>query len=167
MDAKTGKVIWSNNTGGTVYGGLSVSNGCIYIGNGYKRNLLRFYFNGSSWMQQQSLCSSPQHFCLLNFTATTDSDVNTKQAAQKWPNHVRDLCNRRYTNKEKKISPETETVSKLHLKWKFYARGDISVTPAIVNDTIYFPSWNGNLYAVKASDGITCLEEEHAEAHWL
>ncbi|KAK1562305.1 hypothetical protein Q3G72_009854 [Acer saccharum] len=108
MDAKTGKVIWSNKTG-----------------------------------------------------------VNTKQAAQKWPNHVGDLCNRRYTNKEKKISPETETVSKLHLKWKFYARGDISVTPAIVNDTIYFPSWNGNLYAVTASDGITCLEEEHAEAHWL
>ncbi|KAI9153649.1 hypothetical protein LWI28_014480 [Acer negundo] len=90
-------------------------------------------------------------FCLLTFTATTDSDVITKQAAQNWPNHGGDLNNRRYANKEKKISPET--VSKLHLKWKFYAGGDISVTPAIFNDTIYFPSWNGNLYAVKASDG--------------
>ncbi|KAK1563712.1 hypothetical protein Q3G72_031618 [Acer saccharum] len=100
MNAKTGKVLWSYNTGGTVYGGMSVI---------------------------------------------------TKQAAQNWPNHGGDLYNRRYANKEKKISPET--VSKLHLKWKFYTGGDISVTPAIFNDTIYFPSWNGNIYAVKASDG--------------
>ncbi|KAK0583860.1 hypothetical protein LWI29_004146 [Acer saccharum] len=35
MNAKTGKVLWSYDTGGTVYGGMSVSNGCIYIGNGY------------------------------------------------------------------------------------------------------------------------------------
>ncbi|KAK2647737.1 hypothetical protein Ddye_015226 [Dipteronia dyeriana] len=57
----------------------------------------------------------------------------------------------RYANKEKRISPET--VTKLQLKWKFYAGGDISVTPAIFIDTIYFPTWNGNLYAVKSSDG--------------
>ncbi|KAH7554055.1 hypothetical protein JRO89_XS12G0102900 [Xanthoceras sorbifolium] len=113
INAKTGSVLWSYYTGGTVYGGMSVSNGCIYIGNGYT--------------------------------------VNTKQAAQNWPNHGGDLYNRRYANKEKKISPET--VSKLHLRWKFYAGGDISVTPAIFNGTVYFPSWNGNLYAVKASDG--------------
>ncbi|KAI9153273.1 hypothetical protein LWI28_008683 [Acer negundo] len=112
MNAKTGKVMWSYDTGGTVYGGMLVSNGCIYIGNGYI--------------------------------------VNTKQAAQNWPNHGGDSYNRRYANKEKKISPKT--MSKLHLKWKFYAGDDISVTPAIFNDTIYFPSWNGNLYAVKASD---------------
>ncbi|KAK0585958.1 hypothetical protein LWI29_036965 [Acer saccharum] len=35
MNAITGKVLWSYDTGGTVYGGMSVSNGCIYIGNGY------------------------------------------------------------------------------------------------------------------------------------
>ncbi|KAK1563908.1 hypothetical protein Q3G72_035022 [Acer saccharum] len=57
---------------------------------------------------------------------------------------------RRYANKEKKISHEA--MAKLQLKWKFYAGGDISVTPAIFNDTIYFPTWNGNLNAVKASD---------------
>ncbi|KAK4834284.1 hypothetical protein QYF36_020252 [Acer negundo] len=102
MNAKTGKVMWSYDTGGTVYGGIN-----------------------------------------------TRRHVNTKQAAQNWPNHGGDSYNRRYAN-EKKISPKT--MSKLHLKWKFYAGDDISVTPAIFNDTIYFPSWNGNLYAVKASD---------------
>lgn len=68
-----------------------------------------------------------------------------------WLNHGGDLYNRRYANKEVKISPET--VSNLSLNWKFYAGGDVSVTPAIFNGTLYFPSWNGNIYAVKASDG--------------
>ncbi|KAK9925116.1 hypothetical protein M0R45_033455 [Rubus argutus] len=36
MNAKTGKILWSYDTGATVYGGISVSNGCIYLGNGYK-----------------------------------------------------------------------------------------------------------------------------------
>ncbi|KAK1563324.1 hypothetical protein Q3G72_026015 [Acer saccharum] len=97
MNAITGKVLWSYDTGGTVYGGIS-------------------------WMLQQSLCSSPQHFLSAHhhtITATTDSDVNTKQVAQNWPNHGGDLYNRRYANKEKKISPKI--MSKLHLKWKFYA----------------------------------------------
>ncbi|KAK0583717.1 hypothetical protein LWI29_001960 [Acer saccharum] len=62
--------------------------------------------------------------------------VNTKQVAQNWPNHGGDLYNRRYANKEKKISPKT--MSKLHPKWKFYAGGDISVTPAIFSDTVLF-----------------------------
>ncbi|MBA0842079.1 hypothetical protein Goarm_001925, partial [Gossypium armourianum] len=54
MDAKSGEILWSiadpsnsrvsgpvtiaNGTGATVYGGMSVSNGCIYVGNGYKVN---------------------------------------------------------------------------------------------------------------------------------
>ncbi|KAL6139713.1 hypothetical protein ACLB2K_058015 [Fragaria x ananassa] len=36
MDAKTGKILWSYVTGATVYGGMSISNGCVYIGNGYR-----------------------------------------------------------------------------------------------------------------------------------
>ncbi|KAK9272475.1 hypothetical protein L1049_002848 [Liquidambar formosana] len=57
----------------------------------------------------------------------------------------------RYANKETKISPAT--ASNLRLKWKFYAGKDITATPAIFNGTIYFPSWNGYIYAVKALDG--------------
>ncbi|KAK3227586.1 hypothetical protein Dsin_007448 [Dipteronia sinensis] len=54
-------------------------------------------------------------------------------------------------SKETKINPKT--VSKLSLKWEFYAGKDISAIPAIFNGTLYFPSWNGDNYAVKASDG--------------
>ncbi|KAK1572110.1 hypothetical protein Q3G72_027755 [Acer saccharum] len=112
MNAKTGKVLWSYDTGGTVYGEMSVRNGCIYIGNGYTTK------NSKSLHFQKPL------------------KVNTKQVAQNWPNHGGDLYNRRYANKEKKISPKT--MSKLHPKWKFYAGGDISVTPAIFSDTVLF-----------------------------
>ena len=68
-----------------------------------------------------------------------------------WLNHGGDLFNRRFASEERKISPET--VHKLALKWKFYTGDDVSATPAIFNGTIYFPSRNGNIYAVKEDDG--------------
>ncbi|GAB4830265.1 hypothetical protein Ancab_019905 [Ancistrocladus abbreviatus] len=70
---------------------------------------------------------------------------------QDWLNHGGDLGNRRHASKETKISPKT--VSKLHLKWKFDAGKDITATPSIYEGTIYFPSWDGYLYALKASNG--------------
>lgn len=36
MNAKTGKLLWSHDSGATIYGGVSISDGCIYLGNGYK-----------------------------------------------------------------------------------------------------------------------------------
>ena len=61
------------------------------------------------------------------------------------------MYNTRNANKETKISPKT--ASELRLKWRFHAGKDITATPAILNGTLYFPSWNGYLYAVKAADG--------------
>lgn len=78
--------------------------------------------------------------------------VQKQKAPQQWLNHGGDLYNRRYATKELKIS--TETVSSLSLKWQFYAGADVSVTPAIFYDTLYFPSWNGLIYAVNASNGL-------------
>lgn len=36
INGKTGEIVWSYETGSTVFGGMSVSDGCIYFGNGYK-----------------------------------------------------------------------------------------------------------------------------------
>ncbi|OAY29858.2 polyvinylalcohol dehydrogenase [Manihot esculenta] len=92
---------------------------------------------------------------LQTTTSTADSygywPGKEHNPTQNWLNHGGDIYNRRYADKETKISPQT--VSKLKLKWEFYAGKDISATPAIFNGTLYFPSWNGYLYAVKASDG--------------
>ncbi|XP_021818948.1 uncharacterized protein LOC110760903 [Prunus avium] len=91
---------------------------------------------------------------LFNFsllTSTASGANSHEKATQNWLNHGGDLYNRRYAHRETKLSPKT--VSKLSLKWEFYAGKDISATPAIFDGTLYFPSWNGFIYAVKASDG--------------
>ncbi|KAJ0483577.1 putative polyvinyl alcohol dehydrogenase (cytochrome) [Helianthus annuus] len=77
--------------------------------------------------------------------------IQTSAKPTDWTNHGGDLQNRRYAYGETKISPKT--VANLRLKWKFVAGKDITATPAIYNNTIYFPSWNGNIYALNASDG--------------
>ncbi|GAB4830263.1 hypothetical protein Ancab_019903 [Ancistrocladus abbreviatus] len=94
---------------------------------------------------------------LINFLATISLILVTANLghgshdAQDWLNHGGDLRNRRHASKETKISPKT--VSKLYLKWKFDAGRDITATPAIYKGNLYFPSWEGYLYALKASNG--------------
>ncbi|KAK4380464.1 hypothetical protein RND71_002326 [Anisodus tanguticus] len=41
MDASTGKILWTYNTAATIYGGVSVSYGCVYVGHGYSVGLAR------------------------------------------------------------------------------------------------------------------------------
>ncbi|KAG8501574.1 hypothetical protein CXB51_003842 [Gossypium anomalum] len=84
-------------------------------------------------------------FCLLSLLASTAA------ASNDWLNHGGNLLNRRFVDKETKISPGT--ASRLRLKWKFNAGRDISATPAIFDGTLYFPSWDGYIYAIKASNG--------------
>lgn len=62
------------------------------------------------------------------------------------------MYNRRYAYGEKKIS--RWTASRLKQKWEFKAGKDITATPAIFAGVLYFPSWNGNIYAVRAKDGV-------------
>ncbi|XP_043694423.1 polyvinylalcohol dehydrogenase-like [Telopea speciosissima] len=92
-------------------------------------------------------------FFLLTFT--------TSAANSNWLNHGGDIYNRRYAKEETEISPRT--VSKLQLKWKFYAGKDITATPAVYDETLYFPSWNGHIYAVKADDGSLVWEKNLEE----
>ncbi|KAL3501357.1 hypothetical protein ACH5RR_035806 [Cinchona calisaya] len=64
---------------------------------------------------------------------------------------IGDLTNRRNAVGELLINPTT--VRFLRLKWRFIAGFDISATPAVANGVVYFPSWNGYLYAVRADNG--------------
>lgn len=68
-----------------------------------------------------------------------------------WLNHGSDITNDRKAEGEALISPRT--ASRLRLRWKFLAGRDITATPAIANGVAYFPSWDGNLYAVNAFNG--------------
>jgi polyvinyl alcohol dehydrogenase (cytochrome) len=44
-------------------------------------------------------------------------------------------------------------ISTLTTKWAFTTSGDVSATPAVDTDTVYFPDWGGNLYAVDKLTG--------------
>jgi len=44
-------------------------------------------------------------------------------------------------------------VNKLEVKWSVTTSGDVSATPAVDSDTVYFPDWAGFIYAVNRSNG--------------
>lgn len=81
--------------------------------------------------------------------------------AFQWYNHGGDITNRRYAGGELLINPLT--VRHLRLKWKFFTGKDISATPAIANGVVYFPSWNGYLFAVNAFTGSLIWKRNLAE----
>lgn len=87
--------------------------------------------------------------CLLNI------------AVAEWLNHGGDLSNTRSAREEKLIGPST--VGNLRLRWKFFAGKDISATPAVADAVVYFPSWNGNLYAVNAFNGSLVWKQNLSE----
>jgi len=79
----------------------------------------------------------------------------------KWLNHGADIDNRRNAKGEILINPKT--VQNLKLKCKFFAGKDISATPAVANGAVYFPSWNGYLYAVNAFNGDLIWKQNLSE----
>ncbi|HKD04375.1 MAG TPA: PQQ-binding-like beta-propeller repeat protein [Bryobacteraceae bacterium] len=62
-----------------------------------------------------------------------------------------DLDNTRSQPAETQIGPTN--VGSLSPNWTFTAGGDISVTPTVSGNAVYFPDWAGNLYAVDKNAG--------------
>src|SRR6266446_4069544 len=52
---------------------------------------------------------------------------------------------------EHSISPAN--VKNLTPKWVFTTGGDVSATPTVAGDAVYFPDWGGNLFAVQKDSG--------------
>jgi len=68
-----------------------------------------------------------------------------------WPIAGQNLANWRNQPSEEAIS--AGNVSSLHVKWTFTTGSDVSATPTVVGNTVYFPDWAGNLFAVNKKDG--------------
>ena len=60
--------------------------------------------------------------------------------------------NTRHQASEHKLG--TDTVGDLAVKWVFETGGDVSATPSVDGDTVYFPDWAGNLFAVDKKTGV-------------
>jgi polyvinyl alcohol dehydrogenase (cytochrome) len=68
-----------------------------------------------------------------------------------WRIAGRDPDNSRNQPSERKIS--AANVHQLVPKWIFTTGSDVSATPTVAENTVYFPDWAGNLYAVSADKG--------------
>nr|WP_315239580.1 PQQ-binding-like beta-propeller repeat protein [uncultured Albidiferax sp.] len=68
-----------------------------------------------------------------------------------WPSAGQNLGNTRYQNQSGGIS--VQSVGTLAPKWVFTTGGDVSATPAVDAQHVYFPDWAGNLYAVDRYTG--------------
>jgi polyvinyl alcohol dehydrogenase (cytochrome) len=68
-----------------------------------------------------------------------------------WPVAGHDLSNSRNQPLETRI--DVANVRSLATKWVFQTGGDVSATPTVGANAIYFPDWAGNLYAVRKDTG--------------
>lgn len=72
-------------------------------------------------------------------------------AQGQWPSAGQNLNNTRNAATESKIS--VSNVNQLSVKWAFTTAGDVTATPAVDGDAVYFPDWGGFIYKVNAKTG--------------
>jgi polyvinyl alcohol dehydrogenase (cytochrome) len=68
-----------------------------------------------------------------------------------WTLAGQNIANWRNQATENLINPGN--AASLTTKWTFTTGGDVSATPIVTADTIYFPDWAGSLYAVDRNTG--------------
>jgi polyvinyl alcohol dehydrogenase (cytochrome) len=72
------------------------------------------------------------------------------EAAADWPMFGQNVCN---TRSAPDSGLNANNASKLAVKWKFQAAGDISATPAVSGNDLFVPDWGGMLTKINASTG--------------
>ncbi len=78
-------------------------------------------------------------------------DRANKTKSCQWGIAGEGLANSWSQPQEHSISPLN--VRNLGKKWVFKAGGDVSATPTVCDDVVYFPDWSGSLTAVDAASG--------------
>jgi polyvinyl alcohol dehydrogenase (cytochrome) len=83
-------------------------------------------------------------------TLSAQNQPNVSQSDQ-WRIAGQNLSNTWSQPAEHSISPAN--VKNLSPKWVFTTGGDVSATPTVDGDAVYFPDWGGNLFAVNKNSG--------------
>jgi polyvinyl alcohol dehydrogenase (cytochrome) len=86
-------------------------------------------------------------FAGLHFSLFAAAD----DAQDTWPVMGQGISNSRNQESEQHINKSN--VNQLSTKWTFSASDDVSATPTVDGDAVYFPDWGGNLYAVDRNTG--------------
>src|SRR5437899_3671914 len=89
---------------------------------------------------------------LLLFASTLNAQSPSDESrAGQWRIAGQNLSNTWSQPNEHSINPAN--VKGLKPKWVFTTGGDVSATPTVDGDAVYFPDWAGNLFAVKKDSG--------------
>src|SRR5882762_6685724 len=88
---------------------------------------------------------------LLFASTLTAQNRSHESRSGEWRIAGQNLSNTWSQPAEHTISPAN--VSGLTPKWVFTTGGDVSATPTVDGDAVYFPDWGGNLFAVKKVSG--------------
>ncbi len=88
---------------------------------------------------------------LLLVTGLSAQSQSPESKSGQWPIAGQNLSNTWSQPAEHSISPAN--VKGLTPKWVFTTGGDVSATPTVDGDAVYFPDWGGNLFAVKKDSG--------------
>src|SRR6266403_805994 len=87
---------------------------------------------------------------LLVSTPSAQGQTDVSRSGQ-WRIAGQNLSNSWSQPAEHSISPAN--VNGLALKWVFTTGGDVSATPTVDGNAVYFPDWGGNLFAVEKDSG--------------
>ena len=96
---------------------------------------------------------------LITFSLTIF--IYSQSPEPQWTIAGQDLANSRSQPFETKIAPSN--VANLAVKWNFTAEADVSATPTVDGDAVYFPDWAGNLFALKKTDGSMLCSHKVAD----
>ncbi len=86
----------------------------------------------------------------LGMALSAQSESDESRSGQ-WRIAGQNLSNTWSQPAERSISPAN--VKGLAPKWVFTTGGDVSATPTVDGDAVYFPDWGGNLFAVEKNSG--------------
>src|SRR5258705_2464379 len=88
---------------------------------------------------------------LLLVSALSAQSQSDRSRSGQWRIAGQNLNNTWNQPAEHSIDPAN--VKNLSPKWVFTTGGDVSATPTVDGDAVYFPDWGGNLFAVKRNSG--------------
>jgi polyvinyl alcohol dehydrogenase (cytochrome) len=88
---------------------------------------------------------------LLLISALSAQNSSSEPQFHDWRIAGQNLSNSWSQPLEHTINPDN--VKNLTPKWVFTTGGDVSATPTVGGDAVYFPDWGGNLFAVNKNTG--------------
>jgi len=89
--------------------------------------------------------------CVIIVSLAAALSLRSQSNELGWAVAGQNLHNTRWQPNEHSIS--RANVASLTTKWTFTTGADVSATPTVAGDAVYFPDWSGNLYAVRRDTG--------------